>query len=226
MPPVVRTPSKLSRKGLQEASRIKKSITGKSPFNVSTSSAVTSSAPSRSSTSVTTSSTVRVSSSVSTSSPSTSLTTHTKKAIECLSSIKTAESTLESQKVLTKILVGYLLAMYIFPKTVSIIFFQNLPIADQQKIYDFLTVESEKLQNLKKTIELDKKQEAMRDDNNNSANNPEEREKLEKIATQREYETDMMEKQYLLQAIIEESSASGHPLPPSLIKLLHSNNSK
>ena len=50
--------------------------------------------------------------------------------------------------------------------------------------------------------------------------------KAEQMAFEMECKRDAEEKKSLLQAVINESSESGYPMPPSLIKLLNHNNGK
>lgn len=54
----------------------------------------------------------------------------------------------------------------------------------------------------------------------------EENERRERIDFQEEIEREAQEKQTLLQCIVNEEEATGYPLPPSMVKLLHSNNGK
>ena len=99
----------------------------------------------------------------------------------------------------------------------------------QQSFYDLITRESEKLRNLNNMLSVCK--DYSKKENNIQYRQDQdkiaaENERKEKMRFEEELEREVQEKKSLLQAIINESAESGTPLPPSLIKLLHSNSGK
>lgn len=96
----------------------------------------------------------------------------------------------------------------------------------QQKFYDKISVEYEKLKNLKKIYQIEMDEEDMTNQNNSGSDTNEIREKRDKLDFLRECKEDEEEKKHLLQAVIMESAAAGFPMPPSMIKLMNSQNSK
>lgn len=102
--------------------------------------------------------------------------------------------------------------------------------AQQQCFLDVISRETDKLMNLKSTYSVE--QERLHQVKKVKERAPfyekddgPEKEKREQMQFDLEIKRDSEEKKALLQAVIAESAAGGHPLPPSLIKLMHSQNS-
>lgn len=101
----------------------------------------------------------------------------------------------------------------------------------QQAFYDEITNETEKLALLKSSynVELDQRSRRKKIKEKNPHSRDDEAEELarrERIDFLEEVEREAQEKNSLLQCIINEAEDSGYPLPPSLIRLLNSNNGK
>ena len=103
-----------------------------------------------------------------------------------------------------------------------------MSLSEQQAFYDEITNETEKLALLKSSynVELDQRSKRKQLKARNPYHNEiaEDNERREKLNFQEEIERESMEKKSLVQAIQNEAAATGYPLPPSLVKLLHSNN--
>ena len=99
----------------------------------------------------------------------------------------------------------------------------------QQHFYDLISRESGKLVNLKNMYNVDlehKKKQIQMEHVPCPEEIAAENERREKLQFDEEIRKEAEEKQLLLQAIINESAASGCPIPKSLIQLLHSQNGK
>lgn len=98
----------------------------------------------------------------------------------------------------------------------------------QQRFYDSISTETEKLQNLRNShnafMEQRKKEKSLKQRNPYINDEAAENEKREKMENEEEIRRDAEEKKLLVQAVINEANASGFPMPPSLVKLLQSNN--
>lgn len=99
----------------------------------------------------------------------------------------------------------------------------------QQCFYDVITRESEKLVGLNNSYEIEMEQRSKEKHvkekrvpyyNEQAVVN----ETRERLAFQEELEKEAKEKELLLQATINEAKNSGYPLPPSLIRLMNSQN--
>lgn len=99
-----------------------------------------------------------------------------------------------------------------------------MSVADEQHYLDIIANETEKKKSLLKIKEL----EAEENENRFPPAKPTQDNELERkqLEFQAECQREAEEKKALLQAVIAESKASGNPLPPSLIKLMHHNNCK
>lgn len=103
--------------------------------------------------------------------------------------------------------------------------------AQQQCFLDVISRETQKLMNLKSTYnseqqKIHQEKKAMEKAPFYEKDNAADIEKREQLKFDLEIQQEAEEKQALLQAVISEAAAGGHPLPPSLIKLMHSQNCK
>lgn len=104
--------------------------------------------------------------------------------------------------------------------------------AQNQCFLDVISRETQKLMSLKHLYSLE--QAKLHNDRKVKDRAPfyvdngdtEKEDRREQFDFQLEIERDTNEKRALLQAVISEAAASGHPLPPSFIKLMQSQNSK
>lgn len=107
-----------------------------------------------------------------------------------------------------------------------------MPLTEQQSYVDKITRETAKLSSLKKALECDdeKNQSNKCSPATTTATTTEKQtdldneDRAEKVRFEIEMKKEAEERRGLLQAIISESQASGFPIPPSLIRLLNSNN--
>lgn len=102
---------------------------------------------------------------------------------------------------------------------------KGLSVAVEQQYLDIIANETEKKKSLLKVKQLEVEEHTEKClPPPKPIKDPElERKQLEFEA---ECQREANEKKALLQAVIAESAASGNPLPPSLIKLMHHNNCK
>lgn len=103
--------------------------------------------------------------------------------------------------------------------------------SQEQCFLDVISRETQKLMNLKNMFNIE--QEKLHNERKVKDRAPfyvnsgvGENEKREQLNFQIEVERETEEKRALLQAVISEAAASGHPLPPSFIKLMQSQNCK
>ena len=107
-----------------------------------------------------------------------------------------------------------------------------MTLEEEQAYLNVMSRETRKLKSLKEShnIELSQKtpsepiEIAAADDDDETQ--VQVQKKAEQMAFEMECKRDAEEKKSLLQAVINESSESGYPMPPSLIKLLNHNNGK
>lgn len=99
---------------------------------------------------------------------------------------------------------------------------QNLSMAMQQQFYDLISRETAKLVHLRNSYDVVMSERGKKKPASN------EQAVANELMEQQQFEEDMKkeseEKKLLLQNVINESAASGFPLPKSMIKLLHSHN--
>lgn len=103
--------------------------------------------------------------------------------------------------------------------------------SQQQCFLDVISRETEKLMNLKKALSIDQEKQhhikKVKDRAPFYANDATaSKERTEQREFEAEIDREAQEKNALLQAVINDYAESGHPLPPSMIKLMHSNNGK
>lgn len=97
---------------------------------------------------------------------------------------------------------------------------------EQQSYLDLIVREQEKLLSLNHSHNVDLAHKKMAPKKIYCNDEAKERERQERIDFEEEIQREAKEKQILLQSIIRESKEMGCPLPPSLLKMLHSNNGK
>lgn len=97
---------------------------------------------------------------------------------------------------------------------------------EEQQFLNVITNASTKLDTLRKILSMEelKKNKEKREQAFTSTDATEEN--YDELEFQRQCQKEADERKSLLQALISESEAAGFPLPPSLIKLLHSTNCK
>lgn len=101
--------------------------------------------------------------------------------------------------------------------------------SQEQCFLDVISRETQKLMNLRNLYNLE--QEKLHNERKAKDRAPfyvkgdaAERERRDQFIFQKEIERETEEKRSLLQAVISEAASSGYPLPPSLIKLMNSQN--
>lgn len=112
-----------------------------------------------------------------------------------------------------------------------------MTLEEEQAQLNVISRETRKLKSLKESHEIELSQKPPSepsqvpdddDDGDDAAEKiqNEVQKKAEQLAFEMECKRDAEEKKSLLQAVINESSEAGYPMPPSLIKLLNHNNGK
>lgn len=88
----------------------------------------------------------------------------------------------------------------------------------EQRILDVISLETKKKKNLDLTLELERAHEPK---GKPSVPNCHENTAAKMSSEQDESQRETEERRYLIQSVINEASAGGNPIPPSLIKLLN-----
>ena len=114
--------------------------------------------------------------------------------------------------------------------SLCLIVFQDLSVEEEQPYLNVISRETRKLKSLKESHQIELSQKTTQPEPVPAADAEkiqiELQKKAEQMAFDMECKRDADEKKSLLQAVINESSESGYPMPPSLIKLLNHNNGK